>query len=194
MGNMPSSTDRKALFTQEQFERIHNTYNRRLFFWFRKRVNADVAEELAAKSLVKFWQSDYRGDCAVSTWIYKIAKSVLSDWRKSAKQRNQFLEDAMENRLVLERKYASQDESAPISWEEGAEAADPTPDPETQAMIREQLAGRFTDPRLDSLDAGTKEILIRYFIENDPVEEIAGDLGLSPSTVYKIILRICPNS
>jgi RNA polymerase sigma factor (sigma-70 family) len=189
---MPSSTDRKAPFTQEQFERIHNTYNRRLFFWFRKRVNADVAEELAAKSLVKFWQSDYRGDCAVSTWIYKIANSVLSDWRKSAKQRNQFLQDAMENRLVLERKYASQDESGPISWEEGSEAADPAPNPETLAMIEEQLADKFRDPRLESLDATTKVILIRYFIQ--AIEEIAADLGVSPSSVYKRILRVCLNS
>ena len=191
---MPSSIDRKAPFTQEQFEQIHKTYNRKLFFWFRKRVNADVAEELTANTLVKLWRSDYRGDCAVSTWIYKIANSVLSDWRKSAKQRNQFLEDAMENRLMLERKYASQDESGPLSWEEGSEAADPAPNPEKQAMIEEQLAGRFNDPRLESLDDITKEILIRYFIENDPVEEIAADLGVSPSGVYKRILRVCPNS
>jgi RNA polymerase sigma factor (sigma-70 family) len=191
---MPSATDRKAPFTQEQFEQIHKTYNRKLFFWFRKRVNADVAEELAANTLVKLWRSDYRGDCSVSTWIYKIANSVLSDWRKSAKQRNQFLENAMENRLVLERKYASQDESGPISWEEGEEAADPAPNPEKQAMIRQQLAGRFNDPRLASLNATTKVILIRYFIENDPVEEIAADLGVSPSGVYKRILRVCPKT
>jgi len=189
---MPSATDRKASFTQEQFEQIHKTYNRKLFFWFRKRVNADVAEELAAKSLVKLWRSDYRSDCAVSTWIYKIANSVLSDWRKSAKQRNQFLEDAMENRLMLERKCASQDEFT--SWEEGTEAADPAPDPETLAMIEEQLAGKFRDPRLESLDATTKVILIRYFVQNDAIEEIAGDLGLSPSTIYKRIFRVCPNS
>jgi DNA-directed RNA polymerase specialized sigma24 family protein len=144
---MPSSTDRKTSFTPEQFERIHNTYNRRLFFWFRKRVKyADVAEELAAKSLVKLWRSDYRGDCAVSTWIYKIAQSVLSDWRRSAKQRNTFLESAMENRLVLERKYAPRDDTGPVCWEEGAEAADPAPNPEKQAMIREQLAGRVQRP------------------------------------------------
>jgi RNA polymerase sigma factor (sigma-70 family) len=191
---MPSATDRKAPFTQEQFEQIHKTYNRKLFFWFRKRVNADVAEELAAKSLVKLWRSDYRGDCAVSTWIYKIANSVLSDWRKSAKQRNQFLEDAMENRLVLERKYASRDDAGPICWEEGSEAADPAPNPEKQAMIEEQLAGRFNDPRLESLDAITKEILIRYFVQNDAIEEIAADLGVSPSGVYKRILRICPKT
>ena len=191
---MPSSTDRKAPFTPEQFEQIHKTYDRKLFFWFRKRVNSSVAEELAAESLVKLWRSDYRGDCAVSTWIYKIANSVLSDWRKSAKQRNHFLEDAMENRLVLERKYASQDESGPISWEEGSEAADPAPDPETLAMIEEQLAGKFRDPRLESLDATTKVILIRYFVQNDAIEEIAADLGVSPSSVYKRILRVCPNS
>jgi hypothetical protein len=64
---MPSATDRKAPFTQEQFEQIHKTYNRKLFFWFRKRVNADVAEELTANTLVKLWRSDYRGDCAVTT-------------------------------------------------------------------------------------------------------------------------------
>ena len=75
---MPSATDRKASFTQEQFEQIHKTYNRKLFFWFRKRVNADVADELAAATLVKVWQSEYRGECAVSTWIYRIAGSILA--------------------------------------------------------------------------------------------------------------------
>jgi RNA polymerase sigma factor (sigma-70 family) len=189
---MPLTTDRKAPFAHEQFERIHSTYNRRLFFWFRKRVNADVAEELAATTLVKLWQSDYRGECAISTWIYGIADSVLADWRKSAKQRNQLLEDAMENRLVLERKYASQDEFT--SWEVGSEAADPAPDPETLAVIQEQMAGRFSDPRLASLDKATKHILIRHFVEGESAEEIARGLGVTPSAIYKIISRKCPQS
>jgi RNA polymerase sigma factor (sigma-70 family) len=191
MGNMPLATDRKPPFTEEQFERIHNDYNPKLLSWFRKRIkHGHIADELAADVLVRLWKSDFRGDCSLNTWIFRIAKSVLSDWRK----RNTFLEDAMDNRVMLERKYTPQDESSPISWEEGAEAEDPTPDPEMLAMIREQLAGRFSDPRLEALDATTKEILIRYFIESDPVEEIAADLNLAPSTIYKRILRVCPNS
>jgi RNA polymerase sigma factor (sigma-70 family) len=191
---MPLVNVGKAPFTEEQFEQIHNTYNRRLFFWFRKRVNADVAEELAANTLVKLWQSEYRNECALNTWVYRIAKSVLSDWRKSAKQRNEFLEDAMENRVMLERKYTCRDESGPTNWDEGVEATDPAPDPEIQLMIEEQLAGRFSDSRLESLDATTKQILIRYFVQNDPVEEIAADLGISPSGVYKRLSRICPKT
>jgi len=191
---MPLDTDGKPPFTEQEFERIHNTYNRRLFLWFRKRVRyADVAEELTVNTLLRLWRSEYRGDCAVSTWIYRIADSVLLDWQKSAKQRNGFLEAAMDNRVMLEHKYP-QDECGPINWEESAEAEDHSPDPETQAMIREQLTGRFSDPRLESLDSTTKGILIRYFVENDPVDEIAADLGVSPSRVYKIMSRICPKS
>jgi RNA polymerase sigma-70 factor (ECF subfamily) len=187
---MPSTTDKTPPFTEEQFNQIHNTYNRRLLLWFRKRVPyTDVAEELTVNTLLKLWKSEYRGECAISTWIYRIADSVLADWQKSAKQRNTFLEEAMENRVALEQKCTPHDESGQIT-----EAADPAPNPEKQAMIREQLAGRFNDPRLESLDAITKEILIRYFIEDDPVGEIAADLGMSPSSVYKRILRICPKT
>jgi DNA-directed RNA polymerase specialized sigma24 family protein len=191
MENMPLDTDRKtpSPFTEQEFERLHKTYNPKLFFWFRKRVNADVAEELAAATLVKSWQSDYRGECAISTWIYGIADSVLADWRKSAKQRNQFLENAMENRLALERKY-----TLPDCWEQSSEVADPAPNPEKQAMIREQLAGRFSDPRLGSLDAATKDILIRYIHYGDSAVDIAGDLGVTPDAIYKKIRRVCPNS
>jgi hypothetical protein len=48
---MPLDTDGKPPFTEQAFERIHNTYNRRLFLWFRKRVRyADVAEELTVNN------------------------------------------------------------------------------------------------------------------------------------------------
>ena len=56
-------------------------------------------------------------------------------------------------------------------------------------MIEEQLAGKFRDPRLESLDATTKVILIRYFVQNDAIEEIAADLGISQRTVQKHIAR-----
>jgi RNA polymerase sigma factor (sigma-70 family) len=193
--HVPQNEISKSPFTEQEFARIHTSYNRKLFFWFRKRVkHPDVAEELAADTLVKLWASDFRGDCALSTWIYGLAGSVLTDWRRSAKRQNKFLEDAMENRVSLERKYQRNDESRPISWEEGAEAMDPAPDPEQHAIVRDQLGGHFSDFRLHSLDHETKQILLRYFVEQDSVEDIAGDLGVTPSAIYKRILRVCPKS
>ncbi|MFY9560303.1 MAG: sigma-70 family RNA polymerase sigma factor [Terriglobales bacterium] len=192
---MPQNEVSKSPFTEQEFARIHTSYDRQLFFWFRKRVkHPDVAEELAADTLMKLWESDFRGDCALSTWIYCLAKSVLTDWRRSTKRQNEFLEDAMENRVALERKYMRRDESGPITWEEGAEATDPTPNPEQQAIIRDQLVGHFSDPRLDSLDYETKQMLLRYFVEQERVEDIAADLGVTPSAIYKRILRVCPKS
>lgn len=192
---MPQNAVSKAPFTEQEFACIHTFYNRQLFFWFRKRVKHDgVAEELAADTLVKLWQSDFRGECALKTWIYGIAESVFRDWRRSAKRQNKFLEDAMENRVALERKYSQRDESDPVSWEEGAELADPAPNPERHAIIHDQLSGRFDDPRLKALDDRTKQILVRYFVEEEMVEDIAADNGLSPSAIYKIILRVCPKS
>jgi RNA polymerase sigma factor (sigma-70 family) len=192
---MPHSAVSKAPFTEQEFARIHESYSRKLFFWFRKRAKyPDVAEELAADTLIKLWQSDFRGECALKTWIYCIAESVLTDWRRSVMRQNKFLRDAMENRVALERKYGQRDECDPISWEEGAEMADPAPNPEKHAIIQDQLSGRFDDPRLNSFDDRTKQILVRYFVEEEPVDDIASDYDLSPSAIYKIILRVCPKS
>jgi RNA polymerase sigma factor (sigma-70 family) len=192
---MPLIHASKAPFSEQEFSEIHASYSRKLFSWFRKRVgHSDVAEELSADTLIKLWQSEFRGGCSLKTWIYQIARSVLSDWRRSTKKRRKFLENAMENRVALERKYDRRDDSDPMSWEESIEARDHSPNPEIQALIHQQLAGKFSDPRLQDLDPTTKQILIRYFVHNDPVEEIATELGMSTSAVYKKILRICPKS
>lgn len=56
---------------------------------YRSAQNADDANDIAQESFLKIWRSlsSFRGDCALSTWITRIAISCACDFARSKKRR-----------------------------------------------------------------------------------------------------------
>jgi RNA polymerase sigma factor, sigma-70 family len=72
----------------DSIKELYETYERYIFrYLYGLTFNHHVAEELTQETFFQILKSvhRFRGDCHVSTWIYKIARNVYCQWcRKKA--------------------------------------------------------------------------------------------------------------
>lgn len=67
----------------ETVKELYQTYERYIFkYLYGLTFNYHVAEELTQETFFQILKSfhRFRGDCHVSTWIYKIARNVYCQW------------------------------------------------------------------------------------------------------------------
>lgn len=92
-------TDRQA-GTSLDFERLYETYRSRVFNTaYRMLSNRADAEDVTQDVFVKVFKKlkSFRGDSAVSTWIYRIAINACLDFRRRRRLRQAVsLDDGME--------------------------------------------------------------------------------------------------
>ena len=61
--------------------------------------NREAAEDCGQEAMVRIWRSlgNYRGDCALESWIYRIAANCCMDWlRKKKRDRSVSIEPLRE--------------------------------------------------------------------------------------------------
>ena len=128
------------------------------------------ARDCAQEAMLKAWRAlpDYRGDCSLETWLYRIAASCCLDF--------------------LRRKGRWATESAEQLAEEGGfDPPDPSPQPEDELQRRDERAE--LQSALAALPDDMRIALTMSAVEGRRYEDIAQVLGVAPGTVKSRISR-----
>ena len=84
----------------EAFETLMTAYEKKIYcLCLRMMGNPHDGEDAAQEAMLRIWQkmSQYRGECAFSTWVYRVASSSCMDAiRKRSRQTQPSLEDMKE--------------------------------------------------------------------------------------------------
>ena len=131
--------------------------------------NREAAEDCGQEAMVRIWRNlgSYRGDCALESWVYRIAANCCMDWlRKKKRDRSVSMEP-------LREKGFDQADNAP-GTEEQAIAAD------ERQRLREAIA---------VLPEEQREALVMTQLERISYEEAARALGVSEGTVKSRVNR-----
>ncbi len=131
--------------------------------------NREAAEDCGQEAMVRIWRSleSYRGDCALESWVYRIAANCCMDFlRKKKRDRSVSMEPLRE---------------------QGFDPADPTPGTEEQVVAKDDRQ-RLRET-IAALPEDQREALILTQLEKVPYEEAARALGVSEGTVKSRVNR-----
>lgn len=155
----------------QAFEQLVTPHEQTLWrvCWHYTHHQEDAADCLQ-ETMLKAWRAigQYRGDCALETWLYRIAATVCLDF-------------------LRRRKRLPQTESADDLAEMGVQPVDGSPTPDEallNAESNEQLRAG-----IDSLPGDMRTALILYALEGRPYDEIAEVTKTSIGTVKSRINR-----
>jgi RNA polymerase sigma-70 factor (ECF subfamily) len=156
---------------QAAFERLVERYEKPVYHQALRLLNhgedaADVTQEVFFKA----WRGleRFQGDCAFSTWLYRLTDNAAIDLLRREKKR---------------RGDASLDDDQ--GWD--AALADPAPTPE-RALEGRELERAVADG-LARLSPEHRRVLVLREINGLSYDEIAAALGLSPGTVKSRLAR-----
>lgn len=127
------------------------------------------AADCAQEAMVKAWRSlpQYRQDCSLETWLYRIAASCCVDF------------------LRKQKRHAA--ESTDALAEVGFDPADPAPQPDETAIRRDEK--QQLHQAIDQLPEDMRTALILSAVEGRKYEEIAQITGVAAGTVKSRINR-----
>ena len=131
--------------------------------------NREAAEDCGQEAMVRIWRSleSYRGDCALESWVYRIAANCCMDFlRKKKRDRSVSMEPLRE---------------------QGFDPADPSPGTEEQVVAKDDRQ-RLREA-IAALPEDQREALILTQLEKVPYEEAARALGVSEGTVKSRVNR-----
>jgi len=152
-----------------QFSRLLERYQRPVHSMIRQLVSCrEEAEELTQDVFVKAFQSlhKFRGDCSLSTWLYRIAYNTAISAIRKRKLYFPDVEETLLNNLP--------DDSVDELLEKVADEAQ---------MQRLEKA-------VDLLPTEEKALISLYYTENKPVADIAAILQISQDNVKVKLFRI----
>lgn len=131
--------------------------------------HVEDARDCAQESMVKAWRSlaDYRGDCSMETWLYRIAASCCLDFLRKRRRREA--------------------DSIDMLADTGFEPPDPSPQPEEIAIANDDNARLLK--ALTLLPEDMRTALILSAMEGKRYEDIAQITGVAPGTVKSRISR-----
>ncbi len=138
--------------------------------WHYTHHQEDAADCLQ-EAMLKAWKAikAYRGDCSLSSWLYRIAATVCLDFLRKQKR-------------LPETESADE-----MAEEEGFSPADDSPTPD-EAVIRRESADNIR-AAIDSLPAEMRTAIILYALQGLGYEEIAAAMQTSVGTVKSRINR-----
>lgn len=176
MEDMTALMAKAARGDETAFEAIvretENTVYRYLFSLLHNREDAlDASQE----TYLRLWRtrSSYRGDCAVGTWILRIAHNCAVDHLRAAGKRASLPLAVTDN--------------------EGTETLTDPPDTDTDSNPEEALARKekrqAVRAAIDSLNAEQRQIIILRDYDGRSYEEIATLLGIEQGTVKSRLNR-----
>ena len=132
--------------------------------------HAEDARDCAQETMLKAWRAlpDYRGDCSLETWLYRIAASCCLDFLRK------------KNRETAES-------TEQLAEEGGFDPPDPSPQPEEELQRRDERAE--LQSALAALPDDMRIALTMSAVEGRRYEDIAQVLGVAPGTVKSRISR-----
>jgi len=128
------------------------------------------AADCMQEAMLKAWRAigSYRGDCALESWLYRIAATVCLDF-------------------LRKQKRLPETESADEMAESGFHPVDDSPTPEAAALNAE--SGAQLRAAIDALPGDMRTVLILYALEGRQYEEIAEITKTSIGTVKSRLNR-----
>ncbi len=131
--------------------------------------NREAAEDCGQEAMIRIWRNlaNYRGECALESWVYRIAANCCMDW--------------------LRKKKRDKSVSMEPLREQGFDPADPSPGTEEQAVAKDERQ-RLREA-IARLPDDQREALILTQLEKVPYEEAAQALGVSEGTIKSRVNR-----
>ena len=131
--------------------------------------NRESAEDCGQETMIRIWRSldSYRGDCALESWVYRIAANCALDFLRKA---GRIPETPLEPRK-----------------EEGFDPPDPSPGTEEQVLRKEEYAG--LREAVASLPEEQRDALMLTQLEGKSYEEAARLLSVTEGTVKSRVNR-----
>ena len=131
--------------------------------------NRETAEDCGQEAMLRIWRNlgSYRGDCALESWVYRIAANCCMDW--------------------LRKKKRDRSVSVEPMREQGFDPPDSSPGTEEQVIAADEHQRLREAIRL--LPEDQREALIMTQLEKIPYEEAARTLGVSEGTVKSRVNR-----
>ena len=129
----------------------------------------EAAGDCGQEAMVRVWRNlaNYRGECALESWVYRIAANCCMDW--------------------LRKKKRDKSVSMEPLREQGFDPADPSPGTEEQVVAKDERQ-RLREA-IAQLPDDQREALILTQLEKIPYEEAAQSLGISEGTVKSRVNR-----
>ena len=131
--------------------------------------NREAAEDCGQETMIRIWRNleSYRGDCALESWIYRIAANCCMDY--------------------LRKKKRDQSVSMEPLREQGFDPADPSPGTEDRVVSEDEH--QRLRKAITQLPDEQREALILTQLEKISYEEAAQMLGVSEGTVKSRVNR-----
>ena len=131
--------------------------------------NREAAEDCGQEAMIRIWRNlaNYRGECALESWVYRIAANCCMDW--------------------LRKKKRDWSVSMEPMVEQGFDPADDSPGTEEQVVAKDERQ-RLREA-IALLPDDQREALILTQLEKVPYEEAARALGVSEGTVKSRVNR-----
>ena len=131
--------------------------------------NREAAEDCGQEAMLRIWRSleSYRGDCALESWVYRIAANCCMDYLRKKKRDKSVSMEPMQ--------------------EQGFDPPDTSPGTEEQAVAADERQ-RLREA-IASLPEDQREALVMTQLERIPYEEAARSLGVSEGTVKSRVNR-----
>ena len=131
--------------------------------------NREAAEDCGQEAMIRIWRNlaNYRGECALESWVYRIAANCCMDW--------------------LRKKKRDWSVSMEPMVEQGFDPADDSPGTEAQVVAKDERQ-RLREA-IALLPEDQREALILTQLEKVPYEEAARALGVSEGTVKSRVNR-----
>lgn len=151
---------------------------------------ADAEDAMQETFIRAFRKLDEVHDCrGLRSWIYRIARLVCSERRRSEARRHHHEEHAMELRM---RSVGMDGVGGVVGAASGADAGTAADGalpgaPLAAAAQREQLAK--LSAALDRLEDEERLAIHLYYLDTDPVRAAQAALGIGKSGFYKLLAR-----
>ena len=131
--------------------------------------NRVAAEDCGQEAMIRIWRNlaNYRGECALESWVYRIAANCCMDW--------------------LRKKKRDRSVSVEPLREQGFDPADTSPGTAEQVVAKDERQ-RLREA-ISLLPDEQREALILTQLEKVPYEEAARALGVSEGTVKSRVNR-----
>lgn len=164
---------------ERAFNELVETYGPRIYrLVLRMLARRDEAEDMAQEVFVQVFKaiSQFRGDCKLGTWIYRIATNLCRNRSKYLSRRHDGEQDALD----------SLGEREPLGRAQGVTASDVSrPDHMVEGLQVEVIVRTC----IAQLEPEFREALVLRDIENLSYEEIAEITGAAEGTVKSRIHR-----
>ena len=173
-GSLPIAQQTASATPLDDLDSVVATYEQRIFRFHLVSVrDRDVAQSLTQDTFLRAWnaRASFRGDCAVSTWLMRIALNLLRDHTRT--QRFRFW------KRVSAAAVDVSDVSEHIPNYDSS--------PEDRLAAKQQLA--LIWDAVAQLSQRQRTIFLLRFVEELDLSEIAATTGLPISTVKSHLYR-----